>query len=210
MFQPLSKPGAFSFPKPPLQHTALGGSNKFRPHRKCWGQTCPFQPLACSGINLSLVLSWQLVVLLRTVPKYKSPDILQPDEHSVAFHKDCLWRILVLFGLASLTYFTVSLESNVTMLRTRHARCKIHILWLLWSGQVVHRSQGHEGLSLPPPSAPDLFPFFAKCAQHCWSAVATYFSSLSVCLPCYACLAWQPKKRAVVEYWWLLFTSSNP
>ena len=152
MFQPLSEPGAFSFPKPPLQHTALGGSNKFRPHRKCWGQTCPFQPLACSGINLSLVLSWQLVVLLRTVPKYKSPDILQPDEHSVAFHKDCLWRILVLFGLASLTYFTVRLKSNagnVTMLRTRHARCTMRILWLLWSGQVVHRSQGHEGSSLP-------------------------------------------------------------
>ena len=89
-------------------------------------------------------------------------------------------------------------------------KIRMHIPWFLWSGQVVHRSQGHEGSSLPPPSQPDLFPFFAKCAQHCWSAVATYFSSLSECLACSACLAWQPKKRAVLEYWWLLFTSSNP
>ena len=59
---------------------------------------------------------------------------------------------------------------------------------------------------------PDLFPFFARSVEQ-WSTRATYFSSLFECLPCYACLALQPKKRAVVEYWSLLFKpiqSFNP
>ena len=102
-----------------------------------------------------------------------------------------------------LPYETSSRQDKVMYTETFVAWIKSHCL--------VHRSPRSckVGCTSPPP---DLFPFFARSVEQ-WSTRATYFFSLFECLPCYACLALQPKKRAVVEYWSLLFKpiqSFNP
>ena len=59
------------FPKPPLEHTGLSGSNKFRSHPNARsGMPPPTPPLnlgLVGGINLPVVHSWLLQLLPRAV-----------------------------------------------------------------------------------------------------------------------------------------------